>query len=69
MSGIAVWPEARIFYLSDHILRALSSLQTTEEKLAALCKKYADLHEDHRVVQGTLKQTQRKLTVVCVVQH
>ncbi|KAK3098845.1 hypothetical protein FSP39_023637 [Pinctada imbricata] len=48
----------------DHILRALSSLHTTEEKLAALCKKYADLHEEHRVVQGTLKQTQRKLTVV-----
>lgn len=48
----------------DHILRALSSLQTTEEKLAALCKKYADLHEEHRVLQSTHKQHQRKLTMV-----
>ncbi|KAJ8314882.1 hypothetical protein KUTeg_007032 [Tegillarca granosa] len=48
----------------DHILRALSSLQSTEEKLAALCKKYADLHEEHRVLQSTFKQSQRKLTVV-----
>ncbi|XP_022292525.2 uncharacterized protein LOC111103499 isoform X2 [Crassostrea virginica] len=48
----------------DHILRALSSLQTTEEKLAALCKKYADLHEEHRVLQSTHKQHQRKLAMV-----
>ncbi|XP_062581463.1 alpha-taxilin-like isoform X3 [Saccostrea cucullata] len=48
----------------DHILRALSSLQTTEEKLAALCKKYADLHEEHRVLQSTHKQQQRKLAMV-----
>ncbi|KAL5010601.1 hypothetical protein ScPMuIL_012906 [Solemya velum] len=47
----------------EHILRALSSLQSTEEKLAALCKKYADLHEEHRVVQSSFKQVQRKLTV------
>ncbi|KAL4233589.1 hypothetical protein ACF0H5_008270 [Mactra antiquata] len=47
----------------EHILKALSSLQTTEEKLAALCKKYADLHEEHRIIQSSLKQTQRKLTV------
>lgn len=54
-----------IFYvLADHILRALSSLETTEEKLAALCKKYADLHEDHRVLQSTHKQHQRKLAMV-----
>lgn len=47
----------------DHILRALSSLQTTEEKLAALCKKYADLHEEHRALNSTVKQLQRKLSV------
>ncbi|XP_021359423.1 alpha-taxilin-like isoform X5 [Mizuhopecten yessoensis] len=48
----------------DHILRALSSLHTTEEKLAALCKKYADLHEEHRVLQTSNKQNTRKLSVV-----
>ncbi|XP_060065439.1 beta-taxilin-like [Ylistrum balloti] len=47
----------------DHILRALSSLHTTEEKLAALCKKYADLHEEHRVLQTSNKQNTRKLSV------
>ncbi|XP_060575992.1 alpha-taxilin-like isoform X8 [Ruditapes philippinarum] len=47
----------------EHILKALSSLQSTEEKLAALCKKYADLHEEHRVLQSSYKQNQRKLTV------
>lgn len=48
----------------EHILKALSSLQSTEEKLAALCKKYADLHEDHRILQASFKQSQRKVTVV-----
>ncbi|XP_041352272.1 alpha-taxilin-like [Gigantopelta aegis] len=48
----------------EHILRALNSLSTTEEKLAALCKKYADLHEEHRVLQTSFKQSQRKMTVV-----
>ncbi|XP_067674303.1 alpha-taxilin-like isoform X5 [Haliotis asinina] len=46
-----------------HILRALNSLHTTEEKLAALCKKYADLHEEHRVLQASFKQAQRKMVV------
>ncbi len=46
------------------MLKALNSLQTTEEKLAALCKKYADLHEDHRVLQTKFKQSQKKLAGV-----
>lgn len=48
----------------EYILRALSSLSTPEEKLAALCKKYADLHEEHRVLQSSFKQQQRRMTVV-----
>jgi len=44
----------------EHILKALNSLHTTEEKLAALCKKYADLMEEHRNVQLLLKQSERK---------
>ncbi|ESO88924.1 hypothetical protein LOTGIDRAFT_106798 [Lottia gigantea] len=51
-------------FFSDHILRALSSLETTEEKLAALCKKYADLHEEHRVLQSSFKQAQRRMSVI-----
>ncbi|XP_076445126.1 beta-taxilin-like isoform X2 [Babylonia areolata] len=48
----------------EYILRALSSLNSPEEKLAALCKKYADLHEEHRVLQTSFKSQQRKMTVV-----
>ncbi|XP_059171447.1 alpha-taxilin-like [Physella acuta] len=48
----------------DYILRALNSLQTPEEKLAALCKKYADLHEEHRVLQTSFKTQQRTMAVV-----
>ncbi|KAL8577325.1 hypothetical protein ACOMHN_048379 [Nucella lapillus] len=47
----------------EYILRALSSLNSPEEKLAALCKKYADLHEEHRVLQTSFKSQQRKMTV------
>eukprot|EP00918_Siedleckia_nematoides_P091291 GHVU01200544.1.p1 GENE.GHVU01200544.1~~GHVU01200544.1.p1 ORF type:complete len:554 (-),score=142.38 GHVU01200544.1:2063-3724(-) len=48
----------------EHILRALSGLQSTEEKLAALCKKYTDLLEDHRMLQAKFKQNQRSLTTI-----
>ncbi|XP_055889137.1 alpha-taxilin-like isoform X1 [Biomphalaria glabrata] len=48
----------------DYILRALNSLQSPEEKLAALCKKYADLHEEHRVLQTSFKTQQRTIAVV-----
>lgn len=48
----------------EYILRALNSLQTPEEKLAALCKKYADLNEEHRVLQTSFKTQQRTMTVV-----
>ncbi|XP_012944111.1 alpha-taxilin isoform X2 [Aplysia californica] len=48
----------------EYILRALNSLQSPEEKLAALCKKYADLHEEHRVLQTSFKTQQRTMAVV-----
>lgn len=35
----------------EHVLRALNSLNTSEEKLAAMCKKYADLVNDHKAMQ------------------
>jgi hypothetical protein len=38
----------------DHVLRALNSLNTTEEKLAAMCKKYADIFDEHRKLQVSL---------------
>jgi len=48
----------------EYILRALNSLETPNEKLAALCKKYADLHEEQRVLHTSFKTQQRTMTVI-----
>ncbi|XP_045394980.1 gamma-taxilin isoform X2 [Lemur catta] len=42
------------------LMEALNSLSTPEEKLAALCKKYADLLEESRNVQKQIKTLQKK---------
>ncbi|CAJ1048613.1 gamma-taxilin [Xyrichtys novacula] len=42
------------------LMQALNSLATPEEKLAALCKKYADLLEESRSMQKRLKALQKK---------
>ncbi|XP_047435896.1 gamma-taxilin isoform X2 [Mugil cephalus] len=42
------------------LMQALNSLTTPEEKLAALCKKYADLLEESRSMQKQLKALQKK---------
>ncbi|CAG2063137.1 unnamed protein product, partial [Timema podura] len=35
----------------EQVLRALNSLETTEEKLAAMCKKYTDIVDENRKMQ------------------
>ncbi|XP_029072638.1 gamma-taxilin-like isoform X1 [Monodon monoceros] len=42
------------------LMQALNTLSTPEEKLAALCKKYADLLEESRNVQKQVKILQKK---------
>ncbi|XP_038307343.1 gamma-taxilin-like isoform X3 [Canis lupus familiaris] len=42
------------------LMQALNTLSTPEEKLAALCKKYADLLEENRNVQKQMKILQKK---------
>nr|XP_033805302.1 gamma-taxilin [Geotrypetes seraphini]XP_033805303.1 gamma-taxilin [Geotrypetes seraphini]XP_033805304.1 gamma-taxilin [Geotrypetes seraphini] len=42
------------------LMQALNTLSTPEEKLAALCKKYADLLEESRNVQKQMKVMQKK---------
>ncbi|XP_024138503.1 gamma-taxilin [Oryzias melastigma] len=42
------------------LMQALNSLATPEEKLAALCKKYADSLEESRSMQKQLKALQKK---------
>ena len=50
--------------VSEHILQALKSLETPEEKLAALCKRYTDLLDDHRMLQNRFKVSEKKLMTV-----
>ncbi|XP_039706850.1 gamma-taxilin-like isoform X2 [Pteropus medius] len=45
-------------------MQALNTLSTPEEKLAALCKKYADLLEESRNVQKQMKILQKKQTLI-----
>ena len=42
------------------MMQALESLQSPEEKIAALCKKYADLLQQQKVVQKQLRASQKK---------
>ncbi|XP_075051202.1 gamma-taxilin isoform X2 [Mixophyes fleayi] len=46
------------------LMQALNTLRTPEEKLAALCKKYADLLEESRNFQKQMKVLQKKQTQV-----
>lgn len=48
----------------EHVMKSLQSIESTDEKLSALCKKYAELLEEHRTTQSSLKQTQRTLSVL-----
>ncbi|XP_020706438.2 alpha-taxilin isoform X2 [Athalia rosae] len=47
----------------EQVLKALNSLATTEEKLAAICKRYSEIADDNRKLQTMLKQTEKKLAV------
>ncbi|XP_024055061.2 alpha-taxilin [Terrapene carolina triunguis] len=44
------------------LMQTLNTLSTPEEKLAALCKKYAELLEEHRNSQKQMKILQKKQT-------
>ncbi|XP_038613787.1 LOW QUALITY PROTEIN: alpha-taxilin [Tachyglossus aculeatus] len=44
------------------LMQTLNTLSTPEEKLAALCKKYAELLEEHRNAQKQVKILQKKQT-------
>lgn len=44
----------------EHVLKALSSLQSPEEKLAAMCKKYTEIVDENRKTTTTNKQWEKK---------
>jgi len=48
----------------DHVMKALQSLESTDEKLAVICKKYSELLEEHKQTQAQFKQSQRSLSVL-----
>ena len=41
-------------------MEALNCLETPEQRIAALCKKYSDLLEDRRIVAKHLKKAQKE---------
>ena len=59
--------ECVLAFDTEAVLKALGSLESTEEKLAALCKKYADLLEENRRLQQKFKQSQKSVSVVRVL--
>uniref|UniRef100_A0A0K8T116 Alpha-taxilin n=1 Tax=Lygus hesperus TaxID=30085 RepID=A0A0K8T116_LYGHE len=48
----------------EHVLKALSSLETTEEKLGAMCQKYAEIVNEHRILQNAAKLCEKKNSVL-----
>ncbi|KAG8588066.1 hypothetical protein GDO81_005865 [Engystomops pustulosus] len=46
------------------LMQTLNTLSTPEEKLAALCKKYAELLEEHRTSQKQMRVLQKKQTQI-----
>ncbi|KAK7866043.1 hypothetical protein R5R35_008555 [Gryllus longicercus] len=48
----------------DQVLKALNSLDSTEEKLAAMCKKYAEIIDENRKLQVSLKQAEKRIIFV-----
>ncbi|XP_060703109.1 alpha-taxilin-like [Hemiscyllium ocellatum] len=46
------------------LMQTLNTLSTPEEKLAALCKKYADMLEEHRNTQKQMRLLQKKQTQI-----
>lgn len=48
----------------EQVLKALSSLGTSEEKLAAMCKKYADIVDENRKLQIQVKQEEKKVLLL-----
>ncbi|PSN39142.1 hypothetical protein C0J52_22769 [Blattella germanica] len=48
----------------EQVLKALNSLDTTEEKLAAMCKKYTDIVDENRKLQLTVKQSEKRLSMI-----
>ncbi|XP_029427733.1 alpha-taxilin [Rhinatrema bivittatum] len=48
------------------LMQTLNTLSTPEEKLAALCKKYAELHEEHRASQKQMQILQKKQSQLIV---
>ncbi|NXN24521.1 TXLNB protein, partial [Nycticryphes semicollaris] len=47
-------------YLPTLLMQSLSKLNTPEEKMELLFKKYAELHEEHRAEQKKLKHLQKR---------
>ncbi|BES93363.1 Myosin-like coiled-coil protein [Nesidiocoris tenuis] len=48
----------------EHVFKALSNYETTEEKLGAMCQKYADIFNEHRMLQNAAKLCEKKNSIL-----
>ena len=48
----------------EQILKNLSGLETPEEKLSAMCKKYIEVLDENRKLQMTLKQNEKRVLMI-----
>lgn len=48
----------------QQVLKSLDNLKTPEEKLSAMCKKYSELLHENRQLQGTIKQSEKNITMI-----
>ncbi|XP_077285924.1 beta-taxilin [Arctopsyche grandis] len=49
---------------AEHVLKSLSSCNSTEEKLSALCKKYTEVAEENKKLHLTRKQWEKKYVLI-----
>lgn len=54
-------PSVRLGKELELLMEALNTLETPEQRVATLCKKYSDLLEDKRVISKHLKKSQKEI--------
>ncbi|XP_015585769.1 beta-taxilin [Cephus cinctus] len=49
---------------AERVLKSLSNLESSEEKLVAMCKKYSEVIDENRKLQLALKQSEKKVIMI-----
>ena len=48
----------------DQVLKSLGSIDNSDEKLSAMCKKYSEVIDENRKLQLSLKQSEKKVQMI-----